>query len=73
MIAMNLSDLTIQYVDYPPAGQPRGYYITAPEYEEIMDGPFATLSDAEKAFHEYTENYEPHDPPGWEGGFAENH
>lgn len=26
-----------------------------------------------KMVAEYLDNYEPPDPPGWEGGFAENH
>ena len=30
----------------------------------------ASLSDM---VAEWLENYEPPDPPGWEGGFAENH
>lgn len=66
-------DLTIQYVDYPPPGLPRGYYITDPAYDHIEEGPFATLRDAEAALHAIEDNYEPPDPPGWEGGFAENH
>lgn len=28
---------------------------------------------AKKAVTEFDDNYEPPDPPGWEGGFAENH
>lgn len=70
----NPNDCTVQYVDYPPAGYPRGYYVTSPDYDEIIEGPFATLSEAETAFQKYTENYEPPDPMrGVEFPFADNH
>jgi hypothetical protein len=46
-------------------------------YTAFEEGPFSELGDAKRklAEHEkdWSANYEPPDPPGWEGGFAANH
>ena len=69
----NPNDCTVQYLDFPPKGWSRGWYVTAPEYDEIIEGPFGDGQEAEVWLENYVKNYEPPDPPGWEGGFAENH
>lgn len=69
--------LSVAYVDYPPKGEPRGWYIVADCYEEIHEGPFSTMSAAEKALHDYAANREPdHDWTIWANAatpFADNH
>ena len=67
-------DYAVQYVDYPPRGYTRGWYITAPDYEEIIKGPFANQSDAEAELHDFLGELEGPDPmEGVEFPFARNH
>jgi hypothetical protein len=53
-----------------------GYWIIDGFGEEVA-GPFTARADAERKLDElaraHADNYEPPDPPGWEGGFADNH
>lgn len=51
----------------------RRWYVTAPDYDEVIEGPFNSAAEAFAALNTLITNYEPPDPPGWEGGFAENH
>lgn len=53
--------VTVQYVDYPPAGSHRGWYVTDPDYDEIIAGPFLTMQEAEGELHKITED-EPNVP-----------
>ncbi len=43
------------------------------EYGESQSENFGSRIAAQRRLDEMIDNYEPPDPPGWEGGFAENH
>jgi hypothetical protein len=53
-----------------------GWYLVD-GYGEEHGGPYTEIADAKRQLAEleraHAENYEPPDPPGWEGGFAPNH
>lgn len=66
-------NLTVQYIDYP-SGQARGWYVTDPDYQEVIDGPFASSRDAETRLRYLIKNDEGPDPMrGVDFPFAENH
>lgn len=51
-----------------------GFFVSNEYGEHLADGRrFACFFDAVEHINKLIENYEPADPPGWEGGFAENH
>ncbi len=52
-------EVTPPWLAFPAAWRTKGYDTAQKVLAE-------TIADA-------IENYEPPDPPGWEGGFAENH
>lgn len=70
---MNPAELTVERFEFPRPGYGRGWYVTAPEYDHIQAGPFATKDRAAAHLQHIIDNYEPPNPPGWEGGFADNH
>ena len=43
------------------------------EYGESQSENFGSRLAAQRYLDDLISNYEPPDPPGWEGGFAENH
>lgn len=43
------------------------------EHGESQSTNFSSRLTAQRHLDWLIENYEPPDPPGWEGGFADNH
>lgn len=50
-----------------------GCYWIEDEYSESHSPNFGSRFLAQQYLDEMIDNYEPPSPPGWEGGFAENH
>jgi len=51
-----------------------GFYLENEFGEEAQENVrFLTRETAKGMIHWLIDNWEPRDPPGWEGGFAKNH
>lgn len=61
--------------EFRVAADKDGFYLLNEYDEEAEAGGvrYLTKETAKGRIHWLVDNWEPRDPPGWEGGFADNH
>lgn len=61
----------VQFVDYPPTGMDRGWYVVDHDYDEYVEGPFLTAEAADRWLYETDQSPDP--MADVEFPFAKNH